>query len=136
MLKPHTNNKIAAWNSDAVEARIVELSLQNPEFSAKHLLRLLAQEEIDVSISSVYNILKRHGLQNRKNRLERIKVKQAVEALRLHSEKTPSIRHEQAEKVPPPRYVLPVSKAHARIGVSGSWALTAVNVVLLVLLAY
>ena len=41
-----------------IEKRIVELSYQNPELGAKRLLPLLKREEIDVSSSSVYRILK------------------------------------------------------------------------------
>ena len=57
--------------SSDVENRIVALSLQNPEFGAKRLAPLLQQENISVSASTVYNILKRNGLQTRTKRLAR-----------------------------------------------------------------
>jgi general secretion pathway protein C len=52
-----------------VEGRIVELSLQNPDFGARRLKPLLQQEEIFVSASAVYKILKRNGIENRQKRL-------------------------------------------------------------------
>ena len=55
-----------------IEQRIVDLSYQNPEFGAKRLLPLLKREEIDVSLSSIYRILKRHGLQTRILRIAKI----------------------------------------------------------------
>jgi type II secretion system protein C len=57
--------------SSDVENRIVALSLQNPEFGAKRLAPLLQQESISVSSSTIYNILKRNGLQTRTKRLAR-----------------------------------------------------------------
>jgi general secretion pathway protein C len=52
-----------------VEERIVELSLQNPEYGARRLKPLLQQEEIFVSASTVYSILKRNNLGSRQKRL-------------------------------------------------------------------
>ncbi|MGD2036313.1 MAG: helix-turn-helix domain-containing protein [Desulfobacterales bacterium] len=51
-----------------VEDRIVEISLQNPECGARRLILLLQQEEIFVSVSAVYRILKRNDLENRQKR--------------------------------------------------------------------
>jgi general secretion pathway protein C len=63
-----------------IEMRIVELSYQNPEFGAKRLLPLLKREEIDVSLSSIYRILKRHGLQTRILRIAKIEERCLVKA--------------------------------------------------------
>ena len=63
-----------------VEDRIVEISLQNPECGARRLMPLLQQEEIVVSASAVYRILKRNGLENRQKRLLKLKAQQTPEA--------------------------------------------------------
>ncbi len=62
-----------------VEDRIVELSLQNPAYGARRLGSLLPQEEILVSTSAVYKILKRNSLENRQKRLLKLKARQALE---------------------------------------------------------
>ena len=62
-----------------VEDRIVEISLQNPECGARRLMPLLQQEEIAVSASAVYRILKRNNLENRQKRLLKLKERQALE---------------------------------------------------------
>ena len=62
-----------------VEGRIVELSLQNPDFGARRLTPLLQQEEILVSASAVYRILKRNSLENRQKRLFKLETRQAPE---------------------------------------------------------
>jgi type II secretion system protein C len=63
-----------------VENRIVEISLQNPESGARRLISLLQQEEIYVSVSAVYRILKRNELENRQKRLLKIEAMQVPEA--------------------------------------------------------
>jgi len=72
MARAKTTNKTASRISKKVEARIVELSLQNPDFGARRLVSLLSQNKISVSSSRIYGILKRHGLQTREKRLARI----------------------------------------------------------------
>ena len=72
MARAKPKKKAAARISKKVEARIVELSLQNPDFGAKRLVSLLKQERINASSSRVYAILKRNGLQNRDARLKRL----------------------------------------------------------------
>jgi len=62
-----------------VEDRIVELSLQNPDYGARRLEPLLHQEEILISASAVYRILKRNNLENRQKRLLKLEVGQALE---------------------------------------------------------
>ncbi|MGW8300572.1 MAG: type II secretion system protein N [Desulfobacterales bacterium] len=62
-----------------VEDRIVEVSLQNPECGARRLIPLLEQEEILVSVSAVYRILKRHDLENQQKRLLKLEALQAQE---------------------------------------------------------
>ena len=62
-----------------VEGRIVEISLQNHDCGARRLIPLLQQEEIFVSVSAVYRILKRHELENRQKRLSKLEALQAPE---------------------------------------------------------
>ncbi|MGW8223414.1 MAG: helix-turn-helix domain-containing protein, partial [Syntrophobacteria bacterium] len=50
--------------TEAVEARIVELSLENPDYGSQRLLPLLEQEGIFLTGSVVYTILERNNLQN------------------------------------------------------------------------
>ena len=63
-----------------VEDRVVELCLQNPDFGARRLNPLLQQEEIFVSASVVYKILKRNDLESRQKRLLKLEERQALEA--------------------------------------------------------
>ena len=63
-----------------VEDRIVEISLQNPECGARRLIPLLQQEEIFVSASAVYRILKRHDLEDQQKRLLKLEALQVPEA--------------------------------------------------------
>jgi general secretion pathway protein C len=62
-----------------VEDRIVELSLQNYDYGARRLTPLLQQEEIFVSASAVYTILKRNNVENRQKRLLKLEERQALE---------------------------------------------------------
>jgi type II secretion system protein C len=62
-----------------IEDRIAEISLQNPEYGARRLFPLLQQEEIFVSVSAVYRILKRNELENRQKRLLKLEALQATE---------------------------------------------------------
>ena len=79
--------KIPARISLQIEERIVEISLGHPGYGAKRLLPLLKDEQIIVAASTVYTVLKRHGLQNRTRRLaaieerRRVEVPQPIEAL-------------------------------------------------------
>ena len=72
MARAKTTRKAAARISKKAEARIVELSLQNPDFGAKRLVPLLKQKKVSVSSSQIYCVLKRHDLQTREKRLARI----------------------------------------------------------------
>lgn len=81
MVKTNTKRRLATRILPAIEARIIELSMQQPEFGAKRIWPLLRKENIGVSVSSIYNILKRHGLQNRAKRFAKIRAQQAREVL-------------------------------------------------------
>ncbi len=85
----HTNKRITTGIPPAVAARIVELSMHNPDFGARRLLPLLKLEDIDISVSSIYNILKRHGLGNRENRLAKIKARDTLESPYVRADHSP-----------------------------------------------
>ena len=67
--------KITYLLPDALEKRVVELSLENPDFGAQRLIPLLKQENISTSPSAVYTILKHHDLQNRDKRYAKLNQK-------------------------------------------------------------
>jgi len=132
-----------------VEAHIVEVSLQHPDFGAKRLLPLLKNEKIDVSASTVYSILKRHGLQTRDMRLLRIEEQFHTEAspqvvetpppftvpIPTPAEEPGPIAEGIEEKTPPPRS-LRVSKVPAKSLKRIRWFFYVVNLLLLALIGY
>ena len=67
--------------TQAVEACIVELSLQHPDYGASRLVDLLEQEGIFLTDSEVYTILKQNNLQNRTLRLSKLEEQRAAEML-------------------------------------------------------
>ena len=77
MARAKTPKKAASRLTQKTEARIVALSLENPDFGAKRLVPLLKQKKIKVTSSRIYGVLKRHGLQNREARLARLKTRAA-----------------------------------------------------------
>ncbi len=81
MAKSNTGKRIASRIPSIVKARIVQLALQHPDFGPKRLLPLLNKENINVSASSIYNVLKHHGLQNREKRYARLQAHPWREAL-------------------------------------------------------
>ena len=81
-----TNKKMAPRIANNIEKRIVDLSLCHPDFGAKRLLPILNKENIDVSTSTVYRILKRHGQQNRLMRISKIEAQQQAAIPSQHIE--------------------------------------------------
>ncbi|MEJ2154178.1 MAG: hypothetical protein P8X96_02495 [Desulfobacteraceae bacterium] len=81
MTKSNTGKRFPARIPPAAKARIVQLSLKHPDFGAKRLLPLLNRENINVSVSSIYNVLKRNGLQTREKRYARVQVRPGREEL-------------------------------------------------------
>lgn len=73
MARARKHKKVAAKIPPEVKAHVVELSLQNPDFGARRLVTLLSQEQISISSSTVYAILKRNDLQSRQKRFAKIK---------------------------------------------------------------
>ena len=75
MRRKQKPKKIVSKIRGKLEKKVVELSLENPDFGARRLISLLKQENISTSPSTVYTILKRHGLQNRDKRYAKLNVK-------------------------------------------------------------
>ena len=94
-----------------IHERIVEVSLQHPDFGAKRLLPLLKKDKISISASSVYGILKRNGLQSRERRLAVIEARRSAEAAPT-TEKAAAKITPEAEK-----RVIEVSLQHPDYGV-------------------
>ena len=90
-----------------VEDRIVEISLQNPECGARRLMPLLQQEEIVVSASAVYRILKRNDLENQQKRLLKLEARQTPEAPPAPEVETPEL----LDAVPEMEPIMAISEA-------------------------
>lgn len=65
--------------SEPLQEKIIALSFQHPAFGARRLVQLLSQQEIFVSESSVYKILRRNGLQNRIKRIQKLEERYLTE---------------------------------------------------------
>jgi general secretion pathway protein C len=85
-----------------VEDRVIELSLQNPGFGGRRLTSLLQQEEIFVSASAVYEILKRNDIENWQKRLLKLEARQAQEV-------TAEAEVEETEPFTVPTKTLPIT---------------------------
>jgi general secretion pathway protein C len=121
-----------------VKERIVEVSLQHPDHGARRLVPLLKQQGIQVSVSSVYTILRRRGLQTHEKRFLALLSQDAVEIPSAPAIVIPTPVKETAaedieEKVPPPRVSL-APKAAVKRRMKRPWFLTFVNILLAVLL--
>jgi general secretion pathway protein C len=79
MAREKKSKKIATHISPNLEERVVELSLQHPDFVSSRLVTLLEQEGITVTTSAVYTVLKRNNLQNRTLRLSKLQEKHPAE---------------------------------------------------------
>ena len=142
--------KPAVQITDEVAERIVQVSLQNPDFGARRLLPLLEKDGILVTAASVYTLLKRNGLQNRGRRLARIKEQQTIEALARQDHEIPPpgavpvpasaeqpepVSEHIEEKVLRPR-VLPASSIPHKATAGKPWFLTLIDIVLLFLIVF
>ena len=71
-----------------VEERILAISRKHPEYGARRILTLLKQEEIFVSASTIYRVLKRNGLGTRAKRIAKFG-KEHTKGLELATRKPP-----------------------------------------------
>ena len=79
MGKRQKSKETAIEISPDVEERVVQLSLENPDFGASRLVPLLGEEGIFLTGSSIYTILKRNNLQNQSLRLSKLEQQQAAD---------------------------------------------------------
>jgi type II secretion system protein C len=98
MNKAQKSKKIGGKIPPASEERILVLSLENLDFGARRLVPLLQQENIIVSASTIYNILKRHDQQNREKRLAKIEGKSTTQEA-ISKKLSATITDEVAERV-------------------------------------
>jgi type II secretion system protein C len=120
MAKKQKSNKISSSVPHWVEAFVVEVSLQNPDYGPQRLLPLLEQEGITVTRSAVYAILKRNNLQNKSLRLSKLQEQPAAEIVPEPAdiiepeaeEPPPVLAHTVEPKPEPPES--PSIKSHSR----------------------
>ena len=148
MAKPKIKKRTASRITPGIEAQMVELSMRHPEFGAKRLIPLLGSEGIDVSASTVYNILRRNGLQNRAKRLARTKTQQSLVVPPPHGSEIPPqpavpaptpaeqpapVSEHLQEKVQHPRG-LPIPSITQQAVSGRPWFITLINCVLVFLI--
>jgi hypothetical protein len=115
--------------SNSVEKRIVEFSLNHPDYGARLLLPLLEQEGITVTTSAVYSILKRNNLQHRTLRLSKLQGKHASAISQAQADTTQE--PDLSGEITPPPIKSPL-KTRAR----HPWSLNPLNILLLGLVGY
>lgn len=126
--------KIPAKISLPIEERIVEISMQHPDYGAKRLLPLLKDEEIIVAASTVYTILKRHGLQNRSRRLAPIDEMRPVEI--PQTIEAPVQEPEYTVALPVPLKDLPPPEALRKPSRRSLWVFAFLNLLLIALVLF
>ena len=142
MAKKQKSKKIATQIADTVEQRIVQVSLENPDFGGGRLVPLLEQEGITVTASTVYSILKRNNLQNRTLRLSRLEAQRAAEIVPKPPDSTEPPADEPAPvpaltgETPLESVVSPTIKAPSKPNGRHPWSLTVPNLLLLGLIGY
>jgi type II secretion system protein C len=159
--KKSTSGQYSPKITKDIAERIVEVSLQHPEFGSRRLTALIAQEGILVSASSVYMVLKRHGLNTRFLRLSKIEaLPQSTDF--PEADETPApyavlqgVPHEEAKnRILPPevtktqavledteeavisRQAAPISRKHGKPKARSPWFLTLLNILLFLLLVF
>ena len=98
MGRAQTLKRTASKLPNAVEQKIIDLSLQNPDYGARRLLPLLKLKKVHISASSIYSILRRHGLQTRAKRLAKLK-KQAQKPKSLPKKPSARIPDKVVERI-------------------------------------
>jgi type II secretion system protein C len=99
MAKKEKTNKIASKVPHWVEAFVVHLSLQHPDYGPRRLVPLLEKEGVTVTASTVYTILKRNNLQNKSLRLSKLEEQRTGEIV---PEPADIIEPEAEEREPTP----------------------------------
>jgi type II secretion system protein C len=142
MVRKEKSKKTATKIPHEVEARIVEVSLQNPDYGERRLVPLLEQEGITVTNSAVYTILKRNNLHNRSLRLSKLEKQRVAEIV---PEPATTIEPPAEEPAPVPAHtggmrpesrVSPAIKVPKKSKVRRPYSLTVPNLLLLGLVGY
>jgi general secretion pathway protein C len=115
--------------SQPVKDRVVEVSLQHPDYGARRLVPLLKREEILVSASSVYNILRGRGLQTRSLRLAKLAERQ--DALKPAPIRIPAGILKKAAVIPVSPRSSVQAKAYRKPAAKRPWYFHILNVLLL-----
>ena len=142
MTRKQKTNKVARKVPHWVEALVVEVSLQNPDYGARRLVPLLEQEGITVTTSAVYTILKRNNLQNKALRLAKLEEQRTAEpppasaeiTVRPPDEPVPAPDHSDDATAPP--RVTSVFKIFPKSSVRRPWSLSIPNLLLLAIVGY
>lgn len=144
MTKKQESNKIASKVPHWVEAFVVKLSLQHPDYGPQRLVPLLEQEGITLTTSAVYTILKRNNLQNKSLRLAKLEDQQPTEIVPVPATTIESLEEEPAPapapahaiemkpESPKPRVITFFSKFTGR----HLWSYTLPSLLVLVLVGY
>jgi type II secretion system protein C len=103
MARKENTKKTPTEITGAVEARIVELSLEHPDYGPQRLLPVLEQEGIFLAAPAVYTILKRNNLQNQALRLAKLEELRAAE---IAPEPPDTIEPPEEEPAPVPAHTI------------------------------
>jgi len=128
--------------TEAVEARIVELSLENPDYGPQRLVPLLEQEGIFLTGSAVYTILERNNLQNRSLRLSKPEAQRAAEMVPEPADTIEALAEVPATvpahtiEMTPDSPVSPVIKSLSKLPGRRFWSFTIPSLLVLGLVAY
>jgi type II secretion system protein C len=142
MAKKQKSKETATDISPGVEERVVQVSLQNPDYGASRLVPLLEQEAITLTTSAVYTILKRNNLQNQSLRLSKLEAQRAAEIVpELPTKREPPaevpapVPAPAGEITPPPR-VSPLIKSLSKFTGRRLWFYTLPTLLVVGLVAY
>jgi type II secretion system protein C len=130
MAKKQRSNKIVSKVPYWVEAFVVKLSLQHPDYGPRRLVPFLEQEGITLTTSAVYTILKRNNLQNKSLRLAKLEEQRTAEMVPEPDETT------EPPAETPVSTVTPRIKAPSKPSVRRPWSLNPLNILLLGLVGY
>ena len=142
MAKKQESKEIASKVPHWVEAFVVEVSLQNPDYGPQRLVPLLEQEGIAVTSSAVYSILKRNNLQNKHLRLAKLEEQRAAEIVPVPAD---TIKPPAEKPAPVPAHTIemtpespesPVIKSLSKLPGRRFWSFTIPSLLVLGLVAY
>jgi general secretion pathway protein C len=125
-----------------VRERVVQVSVENPDFGPSRLVPLLEEEGIFLASSIIYTILKRNNLQNRSLRILKLEEQQAVEII---PEPPPTAEPPLEEPTPVPAHTIeiepeppkpPATKFFSKFTGRRLWPYTLTSLLVVGLVAY